>query len=119
MDPKSRAPKLKSVLNIGRFSPKNDFLWDLTEYFLWGMFTMSYCEQWYQFLGMSWNISYLKYCSTWKKVFSFSRKMPSDLFILIIHFGTKNNNILQLGTMLNNEGIVLKSFFQIFSIVGR
>ncbi len=45
--------------------------------------------------------------------------MPSDLFILIIHFGSKNNNILQLGTMLNNEGIVLKSFFQIFSIVGR
>ncbi len=32
MDQKNRAPKLKSVLNIGKFSQKNDFLQDLIEY---------------------------------------------------------------------------------------
>jgi hypothetical protein len=34
-------------------------------------------------------------------------------------FGNKNNNILQLGTILNNEAGVLESFFQIFSIEGK
>jgi hypothetical protein len=61
-----------------------------------------------------------KYCSTWKKVFGSAARCPMIYLFLSFTFGSKNNNnISQLGTMLNSEGIVLKSFFQIFSIVGR
>jgi hypothetical protein len=31
-------------------------------------------------------------------------------------FGNKNNNFLQLGTLLNNEASVCEGFFQIFSM---
>jgi hypothetical protein len=31
-------------------------------------------------------------------------------------FGNKNNNISQVGTILNNEAGVLESFFQVFGI---
>jgi hypothetical protein len=34
-------------------------------------------------------------------------------------FNSKNNNILQLGTVLNNEASVFEGFFQIFSIAGK
>jgi hypothetical protein len=34
-------------------------------------------------------------------------------------FVSKNNKILQLGTILNNEASVLESFFQIFGMAGR
>jgi len=34
-------------------------------------------------------------------------------------FGSKNNNILQLGTILNTETGVFKSFFQIFGMAGK
>jgi hypothetical protein len=34
-------------------------------------------------------------------------------------FGSKNNNILQLGTILINETGVFKSFIQIFGMAGK
>jgi hypothetical protein len=43
------------------------------------------------------------------------------IFINFCHLfsGSRNNNILQLGTILNNEASMLESFFQIFGMVGR
>jgi hypothetical protein len=41
------------------------------------------------------------------------------LFKLSFTFGNKNNNILQVGTILNNEAGVLESFFQVFGIEGK
>jgi hypothetical protein len=45
--------------------------------------------------------------------------VPNKKFKLSSTFGNKNNNILQLGTILNNEAGVLESFFQIFGIEGK
>jgi len=39
--------------------------------------------------------------------------------ILLFTFGNKNNNILQLVTILHNEAGVLESFFQVFGIEGK
>ncbi len=47
----------------------------------------------------------------------FSRKVENKLiFFVSFPFGRKNNNILRLGTILNNEANVLKSFVQIFGM---
>jgi hypothetical protein len=116
MDQKNRAPKPKSVLKIGKFSPKNDFLQDLTKYSFGecspcltvnGDITFWECHETFPIL----NTVYLEK--------GFSARCPMIYLFLSFTFGSKNNNILQLGTMLHSEGIVLKSFFQIFSIVGR
>jgi hypothetical protein len=42
-------------------------------------------------------------------------------FILFYHLllALKNNDILQLGTILNNEGCVLESFFQFFGMADQ
>jgi hypothetical protein len=40
-------------------------------------------------------------------------------FKLSFTFGNKNNNILQVGTILHNEAGVLEIFFQVFSIEGK
>jgi hypothetical protein len=45
--------------------------------------------------------------------------MPNKKKIGSFTFSSENNNILHLGTILNNEGSVVESFFQIFSMVGR
>jgi hypothetical protein len=45
--------------------------------------------------------------------------VPHKFFFGSFTFGSKNNKILQLGTILNNEASVLESFFQIFDMAGR
>jgi hypothetical protein len=48
--------------------------------------------------------------------------MPNNnVFFLLFTFGSKNNNILQLGTILIMKlaSACLRVFFQIFSMVGR
>ncbi len=42
--------------------------------------------------------------------------MPNNGFVLSFNFGSKNDNIFQLGSILNNEVSVLQSFFQIFGM---
>jgi hypothetical protein len=46
--------------------------------------------------------------------------VPNNFFINFRHLfsGSRNNNILQLGTILNNEASMLESFFQIFGMAG-
>jgi hypothetical protein len=41
------------------------------------------------------------------------------VFYLSFSFDIKNNNVLQLGIILNIEGSVLESFFQIFGMAGK
>ncbi len=41
------------------------------------------------------------------------------IIIISFTFGSKNNNILQLRIILNNEASVLESFFQIFGMAGK
>jgi hypothetical protein len=48
---------------------------------------------------------------------SSSSKVP-NFNLFFIHFQQWNNNILQLGIILNNEASVFESFFQILDIVG-
>jgi hypothetical protein len=45
----------------------------------------------------------------------------NNIIIIIISFtfGSKNNNILQLRIILNNEASVLESFFQIFGMASK
>ncbi len=40
----------------------------------------------------------------------------SNDVLLSFTFGSKNDNILQLGSILNNEVSVVESFFQIFGM---
>jgi len=51
-------------------------------------------------------------------IFKYQNKKNTRCLIIIIvssfTFDSKNNNILQIGTTLNNEASVLQSFFQIF-----
>ncbi len=51
-------------------------------------------------------------------IFKYQNKKNTRCLIIIIFssftFDSKNNNILQIGTTLNNEASVLQSFFQIF-----
>lgn len=45
------------------------------------------------------------------------------MYLIIIFFSftfaSKNNNIVQLSILLNNEANVLESFFHMFDMVGR
>ncbi len=45
--------------------------------------------------------------------------MPNNNNFLSFTFGSKNNNNLQLGTILNNKPSILESFFQIFNMASR
>jgi hypothetical protein len=45
--------------------------------------------------------------------------VPHKFFFRSFAFGSKNNKILQLGNILNNEASVIESFFQIFGMAGR
>jgi NADH:ubiquinone oxidoreductase subunit 6 (subunit J) len=51
-------------------------------------------------------------------IFKYQNKKNTRCLIIIIvssfTFDSKNNNMLQIGTTLNNEASVLQSFFQIF-----
>jgi hypothetical protein len=42
--------------------------------------------------------------------------VPNNNKFFVISFGSKNNNIFKLGTILNKEASVLENFFQIFSM---
>jgi hypothetical protein len=43
----------------------------------------------------------------------------NNIFLFVILFYIKNNNILQLGIILYIEARVLASFFQTFGMVGK
>ncbi len=39
------------------------------------------------------------------------------VFFLVVNFGSNNNNILELGTTLNNKASVLENVFEILGMV--
>jgi hypothetical protein len=42
---------------------------------------------------------------------------PSFIYFLVINFGSNNNNILELGTTLNNKASVLENVLKILGMV--
>ncbi len=99
--PKKPCPQTENVLNIGKFSQKNDFLQDLTEY------SFGECSP---CLTVNGDTNFLECHETFpilntvvlrKKVFGLAARCPMIYLFLSFTFGSKNNNILQLGTMLN------------------